>query len=39
MNNTPFRVVKGLDEKINILPNTDGTIYFATDSKKIYLDS
>lgn len=39
MNNTAFRVVKGTDEKISIMPNVNGSVYFATDSKKIYLDN
>ena len=38
-NNTVFRVARGLDEKINQLPYEDGYVYFATDTKKIYLDA
>lgn len=39
MNNIPFRVIKGLDEKIAIKPIVEGSVYFATDTKKIYLDT
>ena len=39
MSNTAFRVVRGTDDKISIMPNIDGSVYFATDSKKIYLDN
>ena len=38
MNNTSFRPVRGTDKTISSLPITDGYIYFATDSGKIYLD-
>lgn len=39
MDKAPFRVIRGLDEKISIIPNSDGAVYFATDTKKIYLDN
>ena len=35
----PFRVVQGLEEKIMNIPIQEGYVYFATDTKKIYLDS
>jgi len=38
-NNAVFRVARGLDEKINQLPYDDGKVYFAIDTKKIYLDA
>ena len=38
-NNTAFRVARGLDKNINQLPYKDGYVYFATDTKKIYLDT
>ena len=38
MNNIPFRVIKGLEEKIIEKPVQEGCVYFATDTKKIYLD-
>ena len=39
MNNTKFKVVRGLDAVIANIPVTDGQLYFATDSGKLYLDS
>lgn len=39
MNNIPFRVVKGLNEAILDKPINEGYVYFATDTKKIYLDT
>lgn len=40
-NNIPFRVIKGLEEIImsNKHPIQEGSVYFATDTKKIYLDT
>ena len=38
MNNISFRPVRGTEKTISSLPITDGYIYFATDSGKIYLD-
>lgn len=37
--NIPFRPVKGEEENILATPYQDGYIYFATDTKKIYLDA
>ena len=39
MSNTPFRVMRG--EEISILskPFTEGQVYFATDTKRIYMDT
>ena len=34
-----FTPVMGSDEKIQLLPRTDGRVYFATDTRKIYLDT
>ena len=33
-----FKPVKGIDEQIQSLRYTPGAVYFATDTKKIYLD-
>jgi hypothetical protein len=40
-NNIPFRVIKGLEEIImsDKHPIQEGSVYFATDTKKIYLDT
>ena len=38
MNNTKFKVIRGLDAVIQDLEIVDGHLYFATDSGKIYLD-
>ena len=35
----PFSVVRGLENKIESLKYQDGRVYFATDTKKIYLDA
>ena len=39
MSNTPFRVMRG--EEISVLnkPFTEGQVYFATDTKRIYMDA
>ena len=41
MSNIPFRIVKGLEEIImsDKHPIQEGFVYFATDTKKIYLDT
>lgn len=39
MSSTPFRVVRGLEENIINSKYMDGYVYFATDTKKIYLDA
>jgi hypothetical protein len=36
---TPFKVVRGKENKIKSLPRQDGYVYFTTDTKKIYLDT
>ena len=36
---TVFRPVRGKDERIQTLEYKDGYVYFATDTKKIYLDA
>lgn len=38
-NKISFRPVQGTEEKIMSLPNREGNLYFATDTKKIYLDT
>ena len=38
-NKISFRPVQGTEEKIMSLPNKEGNLYFATDTKKIYLDT
>ena len=38
MNNTKFKVIRGLDATIQALEIVDGHLYFATDSGKVYLD-
>ena len=38
MNNTKFKVIRGLDATIQDFEIVDGHLYFATDSGKIYLD-
>jgi hypothetical protein len=35
---TPFVPVKGTEEKIKQLSPTEGYLYFATDTKKIFID-
>lgn len=35
----PFIPVRGTEDKIANYPNTEGYVYFSTDTKKIYLDS
>jgi hypothetical protein len=37
--NIPFKVVKGTEEKIQARQNSEGCVYFTTDTKKIYLDT
>ena len=39
MDKARFRPVRGLEAKIQAAPIVPGYIYFATDSKKIYLDT
>lgn len=39
MDTAKFRPVRGLEAKIQAAPITPGYVYFATDSKKIYLDT
>ena len=39
MSNTPFRVIRGTENKISNIPYQDGCVYFASDTKKIYFDS
>ena len=39
MSNIPFRVVRGLEERILNTPFTDGYLYIANDTKRIYMDS
>lgn len=39
MNNTKFKVIRGSDNSIQAIPVTDGQLYFATDSGKLYLDT
>lgn len=34
-----FRPVQGVDEKLRALPYTEGYVYFATDTGKMYLDA
>lgn len=34
-----FTPVVGLDDKIKLQPKTEGRVYFATDTRKIYLDT
>lgn len=38
-NKISFRPVQGTEEKIMALANKEGNLYFATDTKKIYLDT
>ena len=38
-NKVPFRVVRGIENNINQIEYQDGQVYFATDTKKIYLDT
>ena len=38
MNSTSFRPVRGTEKTIETLPITNGYVYFATDSGKMYLD-
>ena len=38
MNNTKLKVIRGLDATIAAIPVTDGQLYFATDSGRLYLD-
>ena len=38
MSNTKFKVIRGSDDAIKMIPVTDGQLYFATDSGKLYLD-
>ena len=35
----PFRVIRGSENNINQIGYKDGQVYFATDTKKIYLDA
>lgn len=37
-NQSPLQLFKGPEQKIKLQPLQDGAIYFATDTKKIYLD-
>ena len=37
--NVPFKVVRGIEDKVNKMAYQDGQVYFTTDTKKIYLDS
>lgn len=39
MNNTKFKVIRGTEAAITAIPVTDGQLYFATDSGKLYLDN
>lgn len=39
MSDTKFRPVQGADEKIKQSPYTEGYVYFATDTGRIYLDT
>ena len=39
MSNMIFRPVKGTDRNIQALEKVEGSLYFATDSGKIYLDT
>jgi hypothetical protein len=39
MSNIPFRIVRGLEERILNTPFTDGYLYIANDTKRIYMDS
>ena len=34
-----FTPVVGIDERIKFLPKTEGRVYFATDTRKIYIDT
>ena len=36
---TKFKVVRGYEEAIQAIPYTDGQVYFALDSGRIYLDA
>lgn len=38
-NNIPFRVMRGLEDTLLNKPQNDGTLYFALDTGKIYLDT
>lgn len=35
----PFRPVKGTEATISVMPYQEGYVYFATDTKKIYIDA
>ena len=37
MSNTKFKVIRGSDDAIKMIPVTDGQLYFATDSGKLYI--
>ena len=39
MGNTPFRVVRGKENAILNMPFVEGYVYFATDTKRIYMDA
>ena len=39
MSNVKFRPVRGLEKNILAMDYTDGYVYYATDTKKIYLDA
>ena len=39
MSNVPFRIMRGEESLILTKPFNDGQVYFATDTKKIYMDT
>ena len=39
MSNVPFRVVRGEEIAIMNKPFVEGCVYFATDTKRIYMDA